>query len=332
MLPPLVFQPIFKPRVWGGRMLETLYGKPLPPDEPIGESWEITDRPEGVSEVAAGPLAGRTLRELMEQHRAGLLGEAADCGGRFPLLVKLLDARQMLSLQVHPPARRAAELGGEPKTEMWYVAHAEPDAELMAGVRPGVTRERFAQMLRDGTAAEAVPRLRVQVGDALFLPSGRLHALGAGLVVFEIQQNSDTTYRVFDWNRVGTDGRPRELHIEPALASIDFSDTEPALIPRRFEIAGPLEKRLLVDDPLFRVEQWRMISRDPIPLGGARRPLVLAVLEGRCQINHPPTATTLSLTPGAFCLLPAVTREHGQLVGARGAGCLVAEPGSSAAR
>lgn len=305
------------------------FGKPLPPDVPVGESWEITDRPEGVSEVAAGPLAGRTLRWLMEHHRGALLGEAADCGGHFPLLVKLLDARQVLSLQVHPPAERARELGGEPKTEMWYVAHAEPGAEVLAGVQPGTTREAFRRHLAAGTVADVVPRLPVRAGDALFLPSGRLHALGAGLVVFEIQQNSDTTYRVFDWNRLGADGRPRELHVEPALASIDFADTRPALLPRAFTPAGSVEKRPLVDDPLFCVEQWRLIAREA-PLAGANRPLVVAALEGTLVVRHAATETALPLTPGNFCLVPAEARDS-VIQGDPGATCLVAEPGPAQA-
>ena len=140
MLYPLTFHPIFKDRVWGGRNLERLYQKSLPPAVPIGESWEITDRPEGVSVIAHGPLAGKDLRWLMEHHRQDLLGDAADCGGRFPLLIKLLDAQDTLSLQVHPPAAVAAQLGGEPKTEMWYIADAQPDASLFVGLKPGVTR------------------------------------------------------------------------------------------------------------------------------------------------------------------------------------------------
>lgn len=327
VLPPLTFQPVFQERVWGGRRLADLYGKPLPPDRPIGESWEIADRPEGPSVVAAGPCAGRTLRSLMEdpETRAALLGEAGDCRGRFPLLVKLLDARDVLSLQVHPPADRAAALGGESKTEMWYVAHAEPGAEVCAGVCPGTTPAEFRRRLAEGTAAEVVPRLPVRAGDALFLPSGRLHALGAGLVVFEIQENSDTTYRVFDWNRVGTDGRPRELHVEPALASIDFNDTDPRLLPRDFTPAGPVARRRLVNDPLFRVEQWRLTGPE-VPLSGAHRPLILAALAGEGRVCHERTGTELALAPGGFCLTPASARDA-VLRGEPGAAFLIAEPG-----
>src|SRR5215217_528612 len=209
---PMVFHPIFKERVWGGRTLEALYGKRLPPDVPIGESWEIADRPGAESVVANGPLARRTLRWLMRQHRADLLGDAApSAGDRFPLLCKILDARDKLSLQVHPPAR-AQELG-EPKTEMWYIAAADPGAELYVGLKRGVTREAFEHGIRDGRVADCFHRIEVHAGDAMFLPSGRVHAIGAGLVIFEIQQNSDKTFRVYDWDRPGLDGRPRDLHV-----------------------------------------------------------------------------------------------------------------------
>ena len=154
--------------------------------------------------------------------------------GGFRLLIKILDARDKLSLQVHPPAGQAAELGGEPKTEMWYIAEAAPGAELYVGLKRGVTRAEFEQKIKAGTVAECFHRVACEPGDAMFLPSGRVHALGAGLVIFEIQQNSDTTYRVFDWNRLGLDGKPRELHIPQSLASIDFNDFEPSLLPRAF--------------------------------------------------------------------------------------------------
>ena len=148
---------------------------------------------------------------------------------RFPLLIKVLDCTDDLSLQVHPPADVAPALGGEPKTEMWFVAHADERSRIYAGLRAGVTREQFEMALRDGAVASCVSTLEARTGDSLFVPSGRVHALGRGLLIYEIQQNSDTTYRVFDWNRMGLDGRPRTLHVAQSLRSIDFSDVEPAL-------------------------------------------------------------------------------------------------------
>src|SRR5205814_188788 len=188
-------------RIWGGRKLAELFGKKLPPDKRIGESWEIVDRPETQSVVANGPLKGKTLHELWSQHQKEVFGKVADSPGRtgiprFPLLIKLLDAEEKLSLQVHPPARIAARLGGEPKTECWYVASAESGAELFVGFKRPNTREQFAKSLRAGSAADDIHRIRVKAGDAMFLPSGRFHAVCAGNVLVEVQQNSDTTYRV----------------------------------------------------------------------------------------------------------------------------------------
>lgn len=302
MLYPLTFQPIFKERVWGGRNLERLYGKALPPGNPIGESWEITDRPEGVSVVANGPLAGRTLRQLMEEHGREILGAAHPEGGRFPLLIKILDATDTLSVQVHPPAAVAARLGGEPKTEMWYIADATPEAALYAGLRQGVTREEFERRIGDGTVAECLHRVPVKKGDAMFLPSGRLHAIGAGNVIFEIQQNSDTTYRVFDWNRVGLDGRPRDLHVQASLESIDFEDFEPGLIQSIYSRNPTMKVRYVVDNPLFRVDGYQ-VKRGVRWYLRSEAMQIIGVLQGELSVGH--GDQTILLKPGGFCLLPA---------------------------
>ncbi|PAW86278.1 MAG: mannose-6-phosphate isomerase [Pedosphaera sp. Tous-C6FEB] len=302
LLYPFTFKPIFKERVWGGRRMEQLYGKVLPPGVPIGESWEITDRPEGVSVITNGPLAGRDLRWLMENHAAELLGESQACAGRFPLLVKILDAQEKLSLQVHPPAHKATELRGDPKTEMWYVADATPDADLFVGLRRGATRAEFEQSIADGSVAECFHRIPVQRGDSMFLPSGRVHALGAGNVIFEIQQNSDTTYRVFDWSRVGLDGKPRELHIPQALASIDFEDFEPALAPAGWKKAPAGDTRRLADCGLFSVDLIRLQPKHESWLAG-NQVTVLAVTEGQLTVAE--ESETVSLLPGDFCVVPA---------------------------
>jgi mannose-6-phosphate isomerase len=302
MLYPLTFQPIFKQRVWGGRELERLYHKSLPPGVPIGESWEITDRPGDVSVIVNGPLAGKDLRWLMEHHAADLLGDAKSHRGRFPLLIKILDAREKLSLQVHPPAGRAAELGGEPKTEMWYIAEAAPGAELYVGLKRGITRAEFERKIKTGAVAECFHRVSVQPDDAIFLPSGRVHALGAGLVIFEIQQNSDTTYRVFDWNRLGLDGKPRELHVPQSLASIDFNDFEPSLLPRGFVQQGAQQVRPLVCDPLFTVEAHQAVAGANVALLPGKMQII-AVLTGQMQVVS--GQAMIALVPGQFCLVPA---------------------------
>jgi mannose-6-phosphate isomerase len=302
MLYPFTFRPIFKQRVWGGRELERLYHKSLPIGVPIGESWEISDRPGDASVIANGPFGGKDLRWLMENHAASLLGKASPQNGRFPLLIKILDAQDRLSLQVHPPAVKAAELGGEPKTEIWYVAEAAPGAELYVGLKHGVTRAEFEQRVTAGTIAECLHRVSVRSGDAMFLPSGRVHALGAGLIIFEIQQNSDTTYRVFDWNRLGLDGRPRELHIPQSLASINFNDYEPSLVPRAFTRNGACEVRPLAQDAPFTVEAQKASAGASAPLR-PNKMQIIALLGGRVQVCD--GVGTLALAAGEFCLVPA---------------------------
>ncbi len=302
MLYPFTFQPIYKERVWGGRRLAELYGKDLPPAVPIGESWEITDRPEGVSVITNGPLAGKSLRWLMENHAAELLGPAKPQHGRFPLLVKILDAQDDLSLQVHPPAHKAVELGGEAKTEMWYFTQTTPTAQIYVGLKPGVTREEFERKVQAGTVADCFHQHTVKAGDAMFLPSGRVHALGAGSVLFEIQQNSDTTYRVFDWNRVGLDGKPRDLHLAQALASIDFTDFAPALQPATSRVASTLSRRSLVQDDLFSVDLLSLPPKTSSPLKHTG-PLVIAATQGNVSLHS--TGEPVHLQTGQFALIPA---------------------------
>jgi mannose-6-phosphate isomerase len=257
---PLIFEPVFIERMWGGRRLESTFHKKLPPQKRIGESWEIVDRPEAQSVVTGGPLRGKTLHELWTQHRQEIFGGLADTP-RFPLLIKILDAQEKLSLQVHPPENLAARLGGEPKSEFWYVAAADPGAELLLGFREPITRDRFEERLRDGTVIDHIHRIGVRAGDAVFLPAGRVHAVGAGNLLIEIQQNSDTTYRVFDWNRIEpATGTKRHLHVEQAIQCFDFDDVQPELIEPRGE--------LLVRHRLFEIQKWNLDeARDAAPLG-----------------------------------------------------------------
>jgi mannose-6-phosphate isomerase len=290
---PLTFEPIFMERIWGGRRLESDFGKNLPPRKPIGESWEIVDRPEAQSIVRSGVLRGKSLHELWTHHRSEIFGDVPRLP-RFPLLVKLLDARDKLSLQVHPPEEVAGRLGGEPKTEFWYVAAADPGAELYLGFREPITRNQFEKALRDGTAADHIHRIRVQSGDAAFLPSGRFHALGAGNVLIEIQQNSDTTYRVFDWNRVDAKGKRRQLHIDQALQCIDFDDVRPRLLDP--------EGDLLLREDLFEVQKWNLdSSREIAPLGQ------FAVA---CCLTGSVRCADVDLAPGEFFLIPAQLRDR----------------------
>ena len=250
---PLTFTPLYMERVWGGRSLESIYHRTLPnPDQPFGESWEVVDRPDEQSVVNGGALSGKSLHDLWRDHRETVFGSAyADHPSeRFPLLVKILDACDKLSIQVHPPASVASSLGGEPKTEMWFIAHAEPGARLYVGLKEGIDAEAFKRGLEEGKTADQVHEIQPKEGEFIFIPSGRLHAIGAGLVIYEIQQNSDTTYRVFDWNRLGLSGEPRDLHLEESLQCIDFTDIEPSMDVAAGEV--------LVDDDLFRIEQWKL--------------------------------------------------------------------------
>lgn len=290
---PLLFRPVYQERVWGGRALETTFGRALPGvGQPIGESWEMVDRADQQSIVADGPLAGLRMQELWRDYREAVFGSGslACPGERFPLLVKILDARDRLSLQVHPPAEVAAELGGEPKTELWYIAEAAPGAQLFVGLSQGVTRESFEQGIARGSAEKLVHAINVSRGNFIFIPSGRLHAIGAGIVIYEFQQNSDTTYRVYDWNRVGLDGKPRQLHLSESLRCIDFSDIEPAL--------GQAQGELLQQCEHFRVEKWRIAASEArsFPSGGFA---IVAVISGPVICGH------RVLRPGDFCLIPA---------------------------
>jgi mannose-6-phosphate isomerase len=285
---PLVFEPIFMERIWGGRRLESEFGKKLPAQKRIGESWEIVDRPEAQSVVVNGPLRGKTLHELWIQGRSEIFGNVPDAS-RFPLLVKLLDAHEKLSLQVHPPEKVASKLGGEPKTEFWYVAAADPGAELYLGFRESTTRDQFEKALRDGTAADHVHKIRVKSGDAVFLPAGRLHALGAGNLLIEIQQNSDTTYRVFDWNRVDDMRKQRQLHVDQALQCIDFNDVRSRLLQP--------EGELLLRDNLFEIQKWNLDSpREIVPRGQ------FAIA---CCLTGSLRCANVDLTRGEFFLVPA---------------------------
>ena len=307
MLYPLVFHPLFKDRVWGGRELERLFGKKLPAGKPIGESWEISDRPGDESVVANGKFAGQNLRQLMEKFPREILGHARPAAeNRFPILCKILDARDKLSLQVHPPASKAAELKGEPKTEMWYIADAAPGAELYVGLKRGMTRAEFEKRISDGSVAECFHRVPVRAGETMFLPSGRVHAIGSGLVIFEIQQNSDTTYRVFDWNRVGLDGKPRELHIPQSLASIDFNDFEPSLVQAGFSGDEAAKSRLLVRHELFCVDNTELKSGARISPKPAQLQIV-ALVRGKVEVKS--GTDTVALDAGQFCLIPADLKQ-----------------------
>ncbi|HWH11679.1 MAG TPA: type I phosphomannose isomerase catalytic subunit [Solirubrobacteraceae bacterium] len=290
---PLRFVPLHQERVWGGRRLAELFGRELAEGRPIGESWELVDRPEAQSVVAGGPLAGVTLGELWRGRRDLFGTRATGVRGRFPLLIKLLDARDVLSVQVHPPVALASLLGGEPKTETWIVLDAAPGAYLLVGLREGATRAQLERCLRaGGDVADLLHRVDVRGGDAILIPSGRVHAIGPGNVILEIQQNSDTTYRVFDFNRPGLDGRPRDLHVDESLASIDFTDFTPELAPVD-------DDGTAISSAYFQLDRWTLTSPRP-----AAAPGEMAVV---CVVSGSATLGGVELGPGDLALVPATS-------------------------
>lgn len=290
---PLTFEPIFMERVWGGRRLESLYGKQLPSAALIGEAWEIVDRPEAQSVVHDGPLRGATLHQLWCEQREPIFGRVPD-SPRFPVLCKLLDAQENLSLQVHPPAAIAKKLAGEPKSELWYVMNAAPKARIYAGVKKRTTRESFLKALEEGKIEKSVHALEVKAGDAIFLPSGRMHALGAGSVLVEIQENSDTTYRIFDWDRSKKGRAARRMHIAEAMQCIDFEDVEPGLSRPKGES--------LVRNRLFEIEKWELVEEREIVESG--RFAIAVCLTGKIECGGK------QFRSGEFFLVPAQLRDR----------------------
>ncbi|MBM44305.1 MAG: mannose-6-phosphate isomerase [Phycisphaerae bacterium] len=295
---PLTFAPILKPKVWGGRRLEH-WGKQLPAAVNIGESWELADLPpeieNGCSIVDEGTAAGTSLRRLVEQDPEGILGRLSDsCRDGFPLLLKFLDARESLSVQVHPDAAYArANPGAHLKTESWLGLEAEPGAVIYKGVREGVTREDFASAIREGSVIDQLVEVPVKAGDVHDLPSGTCHALGGGVLVAEIQTPSDTTFRVFDWGR--TD---RELHIEQALECIRFAPPDPT--PEAVVIdSGDLRTSLLSKTPFYAVERIENDVKSTIPTATDDAPEVLMMIDGKASLGD------THLPPGRTVLLPA---------------------------
>lgn len=290
-MPAITFEPLYMERIWGGRALETIYGRTLPlPYVPFGEAWEIVDREDAQSVVSGGGFSGMTLHELWRDRREEIFGKGLPNSDRFPLLIKILDSADDLSIQVHPPAAIAGKLGGEPKTEMWFIADAEPGAKLYVGLRKGATRESFERAIADGSVAEQVHAVTPEKGNSIFIESGRLHAIGAGFLIHEIQQNSDTTYRVFDWNRTDSAGNPRQLHVEESLACIDFEDIEP-------EMDKP-DGDNLAECPFFKTALYELAPGETISNPLPDRFSLITVVSG-CLENTHQTGCTVLLPRGA---------------------------------
>lgn len=307
---PLIFAPILKRRVWAGQRLAGLLGKPVSPGEMIGESWEIAHLPNDVSVVSRGPLRGRRLDQLVAEWGSDLLGHARLSDGVFPLLIKFLDAAENLSVQVHPDAATASVLGGDVrvKHEAWYVIAADAGSYIYHGLLPGVTPERFAAAVHDGSCAELLHRIPVRPGDCHYLPSGTVHALGGGVLVAEIQTPSDATFRLFDWNRTDPlTGKPRPLQVEAGLRCVHFGE-RPAPQPRSHVASFWTTVTRLVTCESFIVEKVRMVAgmEQEIPYA---EPVVWIVLEGTGTVLYGPGEQALPFKPGDTVLLPAALQQ-----------------------
>jgi mannose-6-phosphate isomerase len=314
---PLLFKPKFVEKIWGGRKIETVLGKPLPAGAQVGESWELFDFPPGVVDgskdwvsaaVANGPLAGRSLHALVTEYGPALLGRVPLAKqGQFPILIKYLDAREDLSVQVHPPQAYAdANPGAHLKSEAWYVLQNDPGARLLKGLAPHTNRERFASAIGSGEVESHINVIPVKPGDCHYLPSGTVHALGAGILVAEVQTPSDTTFRVFDFNRVDVStGKTRALHVDQAMACIDFDGTATDDGGPRNHVAGPhTTVTRLVDCPYFRLEKVRMSEgvEQAVPY---RDPVVWMVLDGQAEVRVGGHAVPTRVHKGDTLLLPA---------------------------
>ncbi len=299
--------PRFLPKPWGGRRMAQALGMELPGRDPIGECWLVHDRDGRSSEIADGPLAGRTIGEFRGDDP-------------FPLLVKILDASQPLSVQVHPGPEAAERLGAEQKSECWFVLHAELDAKVYRGLRDGVTREDVARAADDGSFADLLHPVPVSAGDTIYVPAGTVHTIGAGVLLAEVQQNSDTTYRLHDWGRVGLAGRPRDLHVESALESIEFGPRGEDTIPMQLiEDDGPVRRLLLVRSTHFTVEHVTAMGTftltAPASDDGTWR--VLHVLAGAGNLRpFDRKSPAIEFATGETLLLPSRFEEYEVELGA----------------
>jgi len=257
---PMLFEPVYKDIMWGGTKMAGL-GRDLPElENPIAESWEITDRDNGQSVIENGEYAGKTLRDLIEMSPTSVVGPKHKADQPFPLLIKIIDAAQRLSLQVHPNEESCKILeGAEPKTEMWYVLDSDANADIFAGLKASATKQNFLEKMADPAVEDLLQSFPSRKGDAYFIPAGRIHAIGAGNLIYEVQQNSFTTYRVSDWGRVGKDGTPRELHVDEALQSIHFTDRmQPRIAGDCSAITRNKRNHLITNCPFFTVEELRL--------------------------------------------------------------------------
>jgi mannose-6-phosphate isomerase len=303
---PMTFKPVYKDYPWGGSRIPETFNRNVP-DGIYAESWEISDHNDGMSVVANGPLADKTFREILQEYPQEVMGTVVE-GTKFPLLIKLIDAKQKLSVQVHPNDETAARFGGEAKTEMWYLLGDNP-AQVYCGLHEGVTKESFRQAVADGTSGEAMRAVPAQKGDAIFVQGGSVHAIDEGCLILEIQQNSNTTYRLYDWDRMGNDGKPRELHIEQAINVINWDDHgNPLVKPKTLTHRHTFERVQVLTCEYFNLEKLIFSAPLEVPMSG-KTFHALFVAEGEALIawengSLPAPSGTSVLIPAA---LPAYT-------------------------
>ena len=312
MLPDVLpMRPYFREMVWGGRRLEEQFGKDLPADKAIGESFELSAYPEWESAVAAGPLAGRDLRTLFEEYGEQLVGRQVRerYGDRFPLLIKLLDAQQDLSVQVHPDDAYTRQKGLDDagKMEAWFVLHAD-QGRVAHGLQPGVDPQAFAAALEDGRVEEVIRFHPVRAGDVVFVPPGTVHALCSGVVLYEVQQSSDLTYRIYDYGRLGLDGKPRQLHIEAAMEVIDFGAQLVGPRAWRSQSGAEADRAVLVECEHFRLNIYCPVG-DQVRHGAGDSFLALTLIAGKATVNgsreRGRATERFALHPGDTALIPA---------------------------
>ena len=307
---PLIFKPIFKPKIWGGRRLATLVDKALAPGEKIGESWELAELEDDQSIVSNGPASGRGLGELLREWGSALIGRAELSEGRFPLLIKFLDATDTLSVQVHPDEAMVRRLGGRVriKNEAWYIIDADKEGFIYRGLRPGTDATALRRAIEEQRVETVLNHIPVRKGHCYYLPSGTIHALGAGVTVAEVQTPSDITYRVYDWNRVDpSTGSPRKLHIEQALECINFHATPSDAENRQHVASVWTSVSSLVRCESFVIERVRMV--EGVEQAFAYDEMVIwIVLEGRGSVLHDGAAGPVAFKTGDTILIPADLR------------------------
>lgn len=303
---PLLIKPIYKDYLWGGSRIPKIFDRYVQPGI-YAESWEISDRPEGMSIITNGKHKDQSLQELITTMGTDLLGTAAK-SEVFPLLIKLIDAKQRLSVQVHPNDKQAAKYGGEAKTEMWYVLDAEPDSQVFAGLTPGTNKKTFEEAIENGQLKDILQSVKAIPGECIYIPGGLVHAIGEGCLLLEVQQNSNTTYRVYDWDRVDTNGRPRKLHVKEAMQVINWRDKPTASTsPKPLNNDSINNWWKILECPFFKILKVDLKETEIIEYDNSSFH-ALFTTKGTLAIEA--NGEEIHTTPGMSCLLPAALENY----------------------